>query len=85
MSALEGATACCAALMLAASPITGACNARVMALCTGDGQTRTMLVWDDGPAPSGPQQQPSQGKACHACLPDKRKPQSGQLDTDTDI
>lgn len=83
MSALEGAAAFSAALMLAASPITGECTARVMALCTGDGETRTMLVWDDSSRPSRPQQ-PSPGKACHACLPDKRKALSGQLDEDTD-
>jgi hypothetical protein len=85
MSVLEGAAALSAALMMAASPITGDCTARVMTLCTGDGETRTMLVWDGGTAPSPRQDQPSNGKACHACLQNKRKAQTGQVDQDADI
>lgn len=84
MSALEGAPALTAALMLAASPITGECTARVMTLCTGDGEARTMLVWDEGSGPARPQN-PSSGKACHACLPNKRKALSEQVDKDADI
>lgn len=84
MSLLDGAAAFSAAFMLAASPITGECTARVMALCTGDGEARTMLVWDEGSGPARPQN-PSPGKACHACLPNKRKALSGQIDQDADI
>ena len=84
MSALEGAPALTAALMLAVSPVTGDCTARVMTLCTGDGESRTMLVWDEGSTPTRPQN-PSSGKACHVCLPNKRKAQSGQLGQDAGI
>ena len=84
MSAFEGAPALAAALMLAASPITGDCTARVMTLCTGDGETRIMLVWDEGSPPARPNT-PSAGKACHACLPNKRKAQAGLVEQDADI
>ena len=58
----DGATALASAVMLALSPITGACEGRVLSLCSGTGEVHKVLVWDDD---SGqlPPRQPGPGKA----------------------
>ena len=43
----DGATALASAVMLALSPITGACEGRVLSLCSGTGEVHKVLVWDD--------------------------------------
>lgn len=76
---LDSLSALCASVMLAASPITGDCQARTISLCTGDGEVHSMLVWDQDttpqPRPSGPS-----SKACHACAFEKRKMQGDRQD-----
>lgn len=68
-SPVDGAAAFAAAMMMAVSPVTGACEGRTVTLCTGSGETNEMLVWDDEAPLSGS----GIGKACHACMPDRRK------------
>lgn len=78
MSALEGVMALGAATMLAASPITGDCEARIISLCNGDGEVHNMLVWDQDTSPAQPRQPSPSSKACHACMLDKRKARPGE-------
>lgn len=80
----DGATALASSVMLAISPITGACEGRVLSLCSGTGEVHKVLVWDDD---SGqlPPRQPGPGKACHACLPDKRKAKDGHTADGQDV
>lgn len=68
-SPVDGAAAFAAAMMMAASPVTGTCEGRTVTLCTGSGETHEMLVWDDEAPLSGP----GISKACHACMTDRRK------------
>ncbi len=75
----DGLLALVAATMLAASPITGDCQARTISLCTGDGEVHTMLVWDQDMTPRQRQPSPS-NNACHACVLDKRKAQGDHQD-----
>lgn len=79
----DGLTALAAAAMMAASPITGECRARTISLCTGDGLVHTVLIWDQDGSPQ-PRPTGSANKACHACLPDKRKAKSDIPDPDKD-
>lgn len=82
MPAPETCAAFAAAAMLAISPITGDCQARTLSLCTGDGAVHTLLVWDQDTAPQ-PRQPASPGKACHACVLDKRKMRDSELGDDS--
>ncbi len=74
VASFDSLSALCASVMLAASPITGNCEARSISLCTGDGEVHRMLVWDQDTTPQPRQPAPS-SKACHACVLDKRKAQ----------
>lgn len=68
----DGLPALVAAIMLAASPVTGPCEGRMVQLCTGGDQVRHMLIWDENepwPGSSGS----GAGKACHACTMEKRR------------
>lgn len=78
-ASFDSLSALCASMMLAASPITGDCRARTLSLCTGDGEVHAMLVWDQGTTPQPRESGPS-GKACHACVLDKRKAQGDRQD-----
>jgi len=65
----EGLPALGAALMMAASPVTGPCEGRMVQLCTGSGEVRHMLIWDE----EAPSREPAANKACHACTPEQRR------------
>ncbi|MEZ5654702.1 MAG: hypothetical protein R3E04_02255 [Sphingobium sp.] len=67
---LEGVAAFGAALMMAVSPITGPCEGRTVQLCSASGETRHILLWDEDDAPLP---QSGDGKACHACMTDRKK------------
>tara|TARA_R110000782_G_scaffold167129_3_gene259083 strand:- start:3724 stop:3963 length:240 start_codon:yes stop_codon:yes gene_type:complete len=65
----EIGTALAAAMMMAASPVTGPCEGRVVTLCSGDGSYHKIMIWDrEAPLPG-----PEVGKACHACAFDKKR------------
>lgn len=68
--ALEAFMASSAAMMMAITPVTGECEGRVLLMCHPDGRTQKILVWDgEAPLP-----ETSNGKACHACTFEKKKP-----------
>lgn len=69
----DGLPALGAALMMAASPITGPCEGRTVQLCTGEGEIHHMLIWDEENPLSGNSTGTGVGKACHACTLDKRR------------
>ena len=65
----EACAALAAAMMMAASPVTGSCEGRTVTLCSGDGAYHTIMIWDEeAPLPG-----PELGKACHACTFDKKR------------
>ncbi len=69
----DGLPALGAAIMMAASPITGPCEGRTVQLCNGSGEVHHMLIWDEEGPLSGTGSGNSAGKACHACTLEKRR------------